>query len=66
MKRGKKPGIYALYRGDEFLMLGTVREIAEARNTTPHNVTYLLSALYKKRLKAAKNYSNKLILIAID
>ena len=43
--------VYALYRGDELIDVGTKKEIAERRNIKPSTVSYLTTPSYQKRLK---------------
>jgi len=59
----KKIKEYALYRGDTFLMIGTINEIAEAYNIKPSTVRFYASQVYKKRRENNKDY---LILVEIE
>lgn len=43
--------LYALYKGDEFLDIGTKYELAEKYNTKPETVSFYASPSYKKRTK---------------
>lgn len=46
-----KKSIYAIYQGDEFLDLGTIKEMAEKFNVRRQTITYWASPSYKKRIK---------------
>jgi len=49
--------IYALYRGDEFIDLGTADELAKKRGVSKNTIQFLASPIYKKR----HNNSDKVI-----
>ena len=52
--------IYAVYKGDKYLMDGTIREIARARGIKEETVKFLLSPAYKRRNDARdRNRKNK-------
>lgn len=42
---------YALYRGDELLIIGTAREIAESQGITRKAVWHYATPAYEKRCK---------------
>lgn len=44
---GKK--LYALYRGDEFVDVGTAEEIAERQEIRPESVKWMSTPSYHKR-----------------
>lgn len=46
-------GIYALYKGDEFLSLGTIKEIAKEMNIKESTIRFYNKPSYMKR--AGKN-----------
>lgn len=54
---------YALYKGDEFLAVGTVREIAEQTGLHPDTIYYYGSSTYKKR---SNNSENRKILVKLE
>lgn len=58
-----KENIYAVYKGDEFIDLGTRKELAEKLNLKPDTVKFLSTPTYRKRIK---NRPNALIAIKID
>ena len=62
---GKKV-IYAIYKGDVFVDLGTKEELAERMNVKPQSVEHLVRPSYKKRMaKIQKENTGHLIAIRI-
>ena len=61
---GRKKDIYALYKGDTFINLGTIEEIAKSENVKPRTIRYLQTPCYKKRFKEDDN--NRKVLIKIE
>ena len=59
----KKIKEYALYKGDKFLMIGTIDEIAKAYNIKPDTVKFYGTPTYKKRRQNSEDY---LILVDIE
>jgi len=51
MAAGRKPGIYAMYKGDELLAMGTIKEIATEMGITVETVRYMTSPAHRKRCK---------------
>ena len=51
MAAGRKPGIYAMYKGDELLATGTIKEIAKEMGITVETVRYMTSPAHRKRCK---------------
>lgn len=54
---------YALYKGDQLVSVGTVREIAKERGVLEKTIRFYQSGTYKRRFK---ENSNQLILIRLD
>lgn len=54
----KKHWIYAMYKGEECLAIGTSKEICEQQNISMQTFQYYRSKAYKKRVKnrKSKNY----------
>lgn len=52
---------YALYRGDEFIIVGTIKEIAKKQHVKESTIRYYASPCYRKKTKG-KGY----ILIKVD
>lgn len=46
-----KPTEYALYKGDQFIMIGTAEELAKAENVKPKTISFWNSPAYKRRIK---------------
>ena len=53
MKRSK--AIYALYKGDTFINLGTKEELAKEINVTPKTILFYSGTVWKKRRKENGN-----------
>ncbi len=49
---------YAVYKGDVLLVMGTVKECAEALNVTEKYIRWLTSPAAKKRIKRRKKQKN--------
>lgn len=45
---------YALYKGEECLAIGTIREIAEKMNVKKETIKFYVTPTYKKRIKGSK------------
>jgi len=52
---------YAIYKGDEFIDLGTLKELGEKLGIAPNTVYFYSTPTYKKRIKG----DNGLIVIKI-
>lgn len=57
MKGGvmNKEKIYALYRGEKFLGIGTKKELAELLNVKVETISFYGTPAYKKRINQAKS-----------
>ncbi len=55
--------MYAVYRGDKFIDLGTKEELATKLNVKPETISFFSRPSYKKRIKG---YENTLIVIRIE
>lgn len=63
----KKVSEYAVYRGDEFITLGTAKECAEQMNVKVETIKFQASATYKRRLaKRSNGGNNALVVIKIE
>ena len=56
-----KENIYALYRGEKFLAIGTKKELAELLGVKVETISFYGTPAYKKRINQAK--SRRLVLI---
>ena len=54
---------YALYKGDSFITMGTIEEIAKKLNRSFRTIYYYTTSQYKLR---CKNSFNRLTMIEID
>ena len=62
-----KEYVYAIYKGDKFIELGTKKELAKKMNVKPQFIGYLASPANRKRIeKNKKENSNALLTIRID
>ena len=58
---------YALYKGETYIMQGTVEEIAEARGILVSTVKFMRSKSYRDRIKAhRKEKGGSLVLMKLD
>ena len=53
MKNQKKQ--YSLYKGEEILASGTIKEIAGMLRVKPRTIAFYLTPTYKKRIAKGKN-----------
>ena len=58
MRRGRPENVYALYKGDEFIDVGTKRELSEKMNWKKSTVSFLHTPANAKR-----NKGNRYVLI---
>ena len=56
---------YALYKGDKFVDLGTIRKLSVALGIKEASLRYLLYPAYQRRI-ARRNTKNPMILIEIE
>jgi hypothetical protein len=61
----RKQSCYALYKGDEFIDLGTITELSERLNIKEQTLWFYTSKVYEKRSEQ-KNSDNLRILIKIE
>ena len=57
---------YALYKGEEILSIGTIKEIATELNVLPETVKYYETNAYKNKLSKRKKSKNTRILVCLD
>lgn len=53
MRRSKT--VYALYKGDTFIDLGTVSELAKVLNVSERTIKFYATKTYKERRKESNN-----------
>lgn len=52
---------YAIYKGDEFIMIGTARECAERIGVKPDSIRFYSSPVYRRRMR-----ENGILALALD
>lgn len=57
---------YALYKGDDFITLGTIKEISKETGIKEATLKWYTYPTYKKRLEQRKSTKNSNILIEIE
>lgn len=57
--------IYAMYKGEECLGIGTLKELAELLNVKYETIAFYLTPTYKKRIKNSKK-RRELVFIGSD
>lgn len=55
--------IYAAYKGDVFIDLGTKEELAKRLGCKPKSITFMTTPTYKKRIKGKEN---RLMVIKVE
>ena len=55
VKMRKSKVVYALYKGDTFLELGTVPELAKYLNVKESTIKFYTTKTYRKRRKGSNN-----------
>lgn len=63
---GRKKGIYALYKGEEYITDGTKQELAEYLNVKEKTITFYSSPAHKKRGRGEKGNRKCVVRIDID
>lgn len=58
-------GDFAIYKGDEMLSLGTIKEIADELNVKEETIKYYMTPVYKGRL-AERNSKNAREIVTLD
>lgn len=61
--RGRKPNVYALYKGDDLLGIGTKKELANQLGVKISTIQFYHTPAYQSR---DKNVKNRRILIKIE
>lgn len=65
MGRGKQK-VFAVYRGDTFIDVGTLKELSPRLNVKESTIRYYISQAYQRRMAKSKNghYENRMIAIS--
>lgn len=53
---------YAIYKGEECLAIGTIKELAKRLKVKERTIYFYTTPTYKKRVKAGKNRREAIIL----
>lgn len=64
-----KEKIFALYKGDKFIDIGTAKELANRRNVTPKFIKHLSTPANLNRINTRKNKdkpSNAMLCVKIE
>ncbi|BAQ11332.1 hypothetical protein OXB_2861 [Bacillus sp. OxB-1] len=66
-KRGRKPATYAVYKGDEFLVVGTAAECAAYMGwSSPKRTQIMVSPSFKNRASKHKNHGSRMEVIRVQ
>ena len=57
---------YAVYKGEELIVMGTAKECATRLKVEPRTIQFYNSPVYKKRVEARKNPKNFIIAVRLD
>lgn len=57
---------YALYRGDEFVDIGTLDELAKMLNISKKDICFFKTPSYKKRFEKIKNNRRSIALVCVN
>ena len=57
---------YALYRGDDLIIIGTLEDLAKEMGIKVASVKWYMSNSYQKRMDKMKNKDNAVIIFQID
>lgn len=57
---------YALYKGDELIKIGTIKEIAEHEGVKEDTIKFYKTPVYKKRVSQRERSKAPRILIKLD
>lgn len=58
--------IYAVYQGDEFLVMGTQKECADSLNVNPEFIHWMTTPTGKRRFESRKDKSEALTALVVD
>ena len=58
--------IYALYKGDEYIMTGTKQELAEYLGVKKTTIDFYICPAYARKSKSKNNKRKKVIFIGVE
>lgn len=62
----KCKGIYALYKGDRFICMGTVEEIAEKMGVSIRTIRFYASPVYQRRGRGERGNCRRVLVKILD
>ena len=54
-KRRRKLSVYAIYQGDKFIDVGTVRDMSKRQGWTENHIRRMTTAIYKEKSNGSPN-----------
>lgn len=57
---------YAVYKGEDILCIGTIKECSEFMNVLPDTIRFYMTPTYKKRVSKRKKAKNYITVIKLD
>ncbi|WP_224771191.1 hypothetical protein [Metabacillus idriensis] len=57
---------YAVYKGEDILCIGTIKECAEFMNVLPDTIKFYMTPSYLKRVAKRKKAKNYITVIRLD
>lgn len=58
--------LYAAYKGDDFLAIGTLKELADRLSVRKETIIYYATPAYRKRVLESKNPNDRMIVIRVE
>lgn len=58
--------MYALYKGDEFLCMGTIKEIAKKMGVSERTIRFYSSPVYQRRGRGEKGNCRRILVKIIE
>ena len=55
-----------IYKGDDLLDSGTIREVAERRGVAPETIKWYLTGAYQRRVALAKTLDHRIMVVRTD
>lgn len=62
----KEKNQYALYKGEDLIIIGTTSELAAHEDVSINTIRFLASKCYKDRVEARKNSKNPKVVFKIE
>ena len=58
--------LYAAYKGDDFLAIGTLKELADRLSARKETIIYYATPAHRKRVLESKNPNGRVIVIRVE